>query len=287
MGKSDQRIDQPGQLKASAQTIESFYMMPHEVTNFEYLDFVESLSTQDKKRADTLYPDTLVWRVNTGCCDKYTDYYFRHPAYRNYPVVGVSYDKAVAYAEWLTEQFNNKPKEDKAFAKVKFRLPTEQEWEYAARGGLELSDFPWGGPYMQNAKGDRLANMVYISQASVYRDTVWVKNPSLDKDSSKSELTMSVRYLSTGMSDYIGVAGHLNDAADMTAPVTAYNPNGYGLYNMSGNVEELVSTIGVTRGGSWRDTGYYGMVSTRQFYTRSDFSNNEIGFRLVMEVVEY
>lgn len=287
MGSRDQKFDRPEQLKPSVQTIESFYMMPYEVSNYDYLTYLESLETTDKELADSLYPDTLVWSRNNAYNNKYTDYYFRHPSYRNYPVVGVSYNKAVAYADWLTQQYNNKPDEEKVFAKVKFRLPTEEEWEYAARGGLELSDFPWGGPYMRNANGDHMANMVYISQASVYRDTVWIDNPDEENDSIKPAVMPTVRYLSTGASDYLRVAGQLNDITDITAPVDAYPPNGFGLYNMTGNVEEMVDLIGITRGGSWRDTGYYGMVSTRQFYQNPDFCSNEIGFRLVLEVVKY
>lgn len=309
MGASNNGGNQPNQMRAHTVSVDNFYMMQCEVSNFDYLDYVLSVQTVDSMKAASLLPDTLVWRSKMGYNEKYVDYYLRHPAYQQYPVVGVSYEQAVAYADWMTEQYNSIPEDEKSFQKVRFRLPTEREWEYAARGGLELSLFPWGGPYMRNAQGTRLANMLYVSQASVYKDTVWVEQKIDPSDSTKPELRPTVRYISSGFGDYMGVAGSLNDAADITAPVKSYWPNGYGLYNMTGNVEEMVDAwyyrdtntesnsneepiktedpSGVTRGGSWRDPGYYGLVSTRQYYEGKESSSAERGFRLVMDVVEY
>ncbi|GAB5415969.1 MAG: hypothetical protein Crog4KO_07500 [Crocinitomicaceae bacterium] len=308
-GSSDQDVPWQGQTRSRVVSIDSFYMQEGEVTNFEYLEFVRSIKKTDTTLAKTLLPDTLVWRSSTMQNEPYVEYYLRHPAYNDYPVVGVSYNQVIAYAEWKTEQYNALPEEERIYKKVKFRLPTEEEWEYAARGGLNYSIYPWGGPYMQNSKGMHMANMLYVSQSSVYRDTVWVKNFRHAIDSTQPEFIPKLQYLSAGPSYYMGVAGNLNDNADITAPVISYWPNGYGLYNMAGNVEEMVDAYynrednlyefshserkksedpsGVTRGGSWHDTGYYGMVTTRQFYEGRDYASGEMGFRLVMDVVEY
>ncbi|XOV68564.1 MAG: SUMF1/EgtB/PvdO family nonheme iron enzyme [Fluviicola sp.] len=310
MGNADFSGDQPNQNKVQAISINNFYMMQCEVSNFDYLSYVETLRKEDSTAAKIALPDTLCWRKKGASNEPYVAYYLRHPAYQQYPVVGVSYNQAVAYAEWMTSQYNSRAEDQKAFKKVLFRLPTEAEWEYAARGGLEFSSFPWGGPYMRNAKGERLANMVYISQASVYRDTVWIQNKGIISDSCELVYQPQVRILSSGFGDYSNVDGMLKDAADVTAPVRSFNPNGYGLYNMTGNVAEMVdawhqhdlgqftfvedevdpSTVvpsGITRGGSWADTGYYGLVTTRQFYTGKESSSAERGFRLVMDVLEY
>ncbi len=308
-GSSDQDMPYEGQTRVRTISIDNFYMKQCEVTNFEYLEFVHTIRKTDSVLAKTFLPDTLVWRSKLAYNEPYVDYYLRHPAYSNYPVVGVSYNQACAFAEWMTSQYNAKPVEEKSFKKVKFRLPTEEEWEYAARGGLEISPYPWGGPYMQNSEGVRMANMLYVSQSSVYRDTVWVKDFRHAIDSTYPEFKPVLRYLSAGPSYSMGVAGNLNDNADITAPVISYWPNGYGLYNMTGNVEEMVDAYynredtsfefshtdakkseapsGVTRGGSWHNTGYYGMVTTRQFYEGRDYSSSEMGFRLVMDVIEY
>ncbi len=310
MGYSTESGDQPNQTRVQMMTIDPFYMMQCEVSNLDYMSYVLSMDSEDTTLVKSLLPDTLCWRGKGGWNEPFAEYYLRHPAYQNYPVVGVSYNQAVAYAEWMTEQYNARPDEEKSFQKVKFRLPSEAEWELAARGGLEITSFPWGGPYMRNAEGQRLANMLYISQASVYRDTVWVRNYAAISDSTQPAYKPTVRILSSGYSDNMGVAGSLNDVSSVTAPVKSYYPNGYGLYNMTGNVEEMVDAwyqrsdslyffshditeikaedpSGVTRGGSWRDTGYYGMVTTRQFYEGKDSGSAERGFRLVMEVVEY
>lgn len=310
MGVSDQDAVHPGQIRPRTVDIDHFYMMQCEVSNFQYLEYIDNVQKTDSLKVQLLLPDTLVWRKSKGFNDVYTDYYLRHPAYSSYPVVGVSYNQAVRFAEWMTEQYNNRPDDKKAFTKVKFRLPTEEEWEYAARGGLDYSNYPWGGPYMHNSEGMKLANMSYVTQSSVYRDTVWVRNPEAANDTTQAEFIPQIGIMSTGMGDYMGVAGNLNDAADITAPVQSYWPNGYGLYHMTGNVEEMVDAhynrenepytfthdsnqtkakdpSGVTRGGSWRDTGYYGQISVRQFYDGKDSASSEIGFRLVMEVLEY
>ena len=161
----------------------------------------------------------------------------------------------------------------------------------------------------------------------MYRDTVWIHGEFYNP---KTNMFMdSVRravYVSHGGGNYMGIAGRLNDNADVTAPVDSYWPNGYGLYNMSGNVEEMVDAYynrtfekkppisehrersvphpftdvveveveakaedpsGVTRGGSWMDTGYYAQVWSRQYYSGKDFTSCEIGFRLVLEIVEH
>ncbi|MCR9173526.1 MAG: formylglycine-generating enzyme family protein [bacterium] len=296
MGSSDKLLTE-NETPARSVDIHSFFMMDSEVSNLDYQSFLFDRKQTDSAAAKGLLPDTLVWRNSGSHNSTYVDYYFRHPAYHNYPVVGVSFNQAQAFAEWMTEKYHERPQEDRAFKKVRFRLPTEEEWEFAARGDLKLSPFPWGGPYMRNAEGQRMANMVYIAQCSIYKDSVCAIGSSASADSIQTQAQPKVRYVSTGMGDYQGIAGNLNNYSDVTAPVISYWPNGYGLYNMTGNVEEMVirsdmdlsakNYQGVTKGGSWYDTGYYGMVTTRQFYEGKDSASAERGFRLVMDVVEY
>ena len=217
-----------------------------------------------------IFPDTLVWvrDFTYGFNEPLADYFW-HPAYDNYPVVGVTWSQAKAFNAWRTQLMNNWRNRNGQSDVQRFRLPTEAEWEYAARGGLELSPFPWGGPYMRNAQGCPLANFKPMR------------------------------------GDYV------EDGGAYTVDISSYSPNDYGLYNMAGNVAEWTSTAydetvyefshelspeytyhakvtdppalhrKVTRGGSWKDIGYYCQTGTRSFEYR-DTSKAYIGFRSVM-----
>lgn len=217
-----------------------------------------------------IFPDTLVWvrDFTYGFNEPLADYFW-HPAYDNYPVVGITWSQAKAFNAWRTQLMNNWRNSNGQSDVQRFRLPTEAEWEYAARGGLELSPFPWGGPYMRNSQGCPLANFKPMR------------------------------------GDYV------EDGGAYTVDISSYSPNDYGLYNMAGNVAEWTSTAydetvyefshelspeytyhakvtdppalhrKVTRGGSWKDIGYYCQTGTRSFEYR-DTSKAYIGFRSVM-----
>lgn len=107
-----------------------------------------------------VYPDTLVWMRDFSYSynEPMAKRYFSHPSYGNYPVVGVSWKQAVAFCHWRTRYLNTWLLKNKRATESDFRLPTEAEWEYAARGGRSQSMFPWGNYYLRNKKGCLLAN---------------------------------------------------------------------------------------------------------------------------------
>ncbi|WP_017257114.1 SUMF1/EgtB/PvdO family nonheme iron enzyme [Pedobacter arcticus] len=282
-------------------TVPTFYMDETEVANVDWLEYLNWIREvpQDPRWYYEALPDTLVWRSPLAYNEPYVNNYLRHPAYQDYPVVGVTWEQAVAYCDWRTNVVNenllrkdgilndwktyadakngtakkggsakgatantvstepfdldlylNGQYDDKGkkapkvlnptaaqpgakgksavplrFAKIedgvltpgRYRLPTEAEWEYAALSLIGTANnnivnnskiYPWYGLGIRSAK--------------------------------KSTRGLIYANFKRGAGDNMGVAGYLNDGADITAQVRAYVPNDFGLYNMAGNVSEWV-----------------------------------------------
>lgn len=252
-------------------TVASFYLDETEVSNQDYREFTHWLARVypgDVAKVKAATPDSSVWRRKLAYNEPYVNNYFRHPAYSEYPVVGVTWEQASAYCDWRTDRVNeqilvdrgiiehdasqggqnvyttktylaglyqgtegNKPQEnpDGSTRRPKwedgillpnYRLPTEAEWEYAAYGligntdGELLTDrkiYPWNGSYLR-------------------------------EDNKKEKGRMQANFV-RGRGDMMGMAGALNDNADIASPIFSYEPNDYGLYCMAGNVNEWVSDV--------------------------------------------
>lgn len=222
-----------------------------------------------KKHVVEVYPDTTVWvkDFNYSYNDPMHQDYFWHQAYNNYPVVGVTWSQAKAFCDFRTQKKNNylrsASKKKGASVVPNFRLPTEAEWEYAARGGLEYAKYPWGGPYTLDDRGCFLANFKpergdYAADGALY--TIEVK--------------------SFPPNDY-GLYQMAGNVAEWTN--TAYNPSSYYLGStMNPNVEDSENHRKVIRGGSWKDVAYFLEVSTRD-YEYADSARSYIGFRTVQD----
>lgn len=178
--------------------------------------------------------------------------YFAHSAFDgpNFPVVSISYDAALLYCDWLTQQYNDADPKKRQYKKVKFRLPSEAEWEQAARANRAAVLYPWGGNMVTNQKGCFLGNF------NVEREKPCEGCPA------KAEA---------------------NDGGWFTTPVTTYFPNDLGLYNMSGNVSEMVNAKGVAKGGSWYHSPDAAKITAQQTY---EGAQPYVGFRIFMEVIE-
>lgn len=136
---------------------------------YTWMDIQAAAKAKVGKRQDFIrteevkvYPDTTVWIKDFAYSynEPMHNDYFWHKAYGEYPVVGVTWSQAKAFCEWRTLNKNSylKSKKNHVDNVNSFRLPTEAEWEYAARGGLESATFPWGGPYTKSDRGCFLAN---------------------------------------------------------------------------------------------------------------------------------
>ncbi len=225
-----------------------------------------------KKDILNIYPDTLAWihDFTYSYNEPLTKAYFWHPAYDNYPVVGVSWKQARAFCIWRTQYLDSYILTNGDVLVQDYRLPTESEWEYAARGGLQLSPYPWGGPYIRNSRGCFLAN--YKPMRGNYIDDGGVH---------------TVKANSYWPNDY-GLYCMAGNAAEWTSNAfdeAAYNfehdlnPD-YSYEAKDSDPPALKRKV--IRGGSWKDVGYYLQNSTRA-YEYQDTAKCYIGFRCVME----
>ena len=209
------------------QHVMSFYIDETEVTNLmylEYLDWINYVFPQENNDYKKLYqgalPDTLVWRNQLGYFEELTSNYLRHPAYAEYPVVGVNWLQAVQFAEWRTDRVNEFILEREAYIEEDVRY-NEVDANSTFSTGAYLKrpkttyrgkkKYPWSGEYTRSeerrSEGDQLANF------------------------------------KLGKGDYGGIAGWSDDGADITIQVKSYPPNDFGVYDMGGNVAEWVADV--------------------------------------------
>jgi len=275
--------------------LDSFYMGKYDITNRQYCDYLSSGISQGlitvtdgvvyKAGSGTSYPYCGTQSADSDSQIDYSDGVFsvRMKSGRdmsNDPMVMVSWYGAVAYCNWRSQQeakqqCYNLSTWDCDFAKKGYRLATEAEWEYAARGGLSGRRFPWG-------------DTISHSQANYY--SYWEEGaPYWPYDVSPTE----------------GFHPAWDDVSPYTAPVGSFPVTGYGLYDMTGNVFEwcndwwdsdyydyspptnppgpISGSSRVIRGGSWgryvrdhcRVAGRSGSAPTYRYY--------DIGFRCVLD----
>ena len=219
---------------------------------FSYMDIQTAAKFRDISRSDVIikealnvYPDTTVWirDFEYSYNEPMHNDYFWHQAYGNYPVVGISHQQAQAFCQWRTLLKNSyKKSKGKQFVNS-FRLPSEAEWEYAARGGLEGATYPWGGPYTKNDRGCFMANFKplrgnYAADQALYTVEADAYEPN----------DYNLYNMSGNVSEWV---------------MSSYEESSYE-YSSSINpsVNDIDNQRKVVRGGSWKDIAYFLQVSS-------------------------
>jgi len=245
---------------------------------YSWMDIQKAAKAKKGKRSEfiktektPIYPDTTVWIKDFAYSynEPMHNDYFWHQAYGDYPVVGVSWKQAKAFCAWRTLNKNSYIKAKKKGKKGgrdlinSFRLPTEAEWEYAARGGLESGNYPWGGPYTKNDRGCFMANF----------------KPNRG-DYAADQALYTVEAKSYDPNDYnlYNMSGNVAEWTDSSYDAAAYEY----VSTMNPNVPDSSNKRKVVRGGSWKDVSYFLQVGTRDFEYQ-DTARSYIGFRTVQD----
>ena len=226
---------------------ENLYYDETEASNFWWLEYLYWTRKNNPELYATHLPDTNVWSIDSMLNEPFSKFYLRHPLYRQYPVVGVSWNQATEFCKWRTERVREflmaQGKIDKAPKHFNFRLPTHAEYL------MMFNDIK------------ALPNKIGEEGKKKYRGL--------------NRYNMKVK--GTGK---LGVAGDLNDNADVTAPILSYWSNNFGVYNIKGNVAEWLLDSNTYAGGAWQTP----MTEDVSVVKTSKKPSAVIGFRCVCEI---
>ncbi|MBZ9788437.1 gliding motility lipoprotein GldJ [Psychroflexus sp. CAK57W] len=271
------------------QHVQSFYIDETEVTNvmyLEYLDWLKEIFPPSEEKYKNIYvgalPDTLVWRNPLGFNESMVNNYLRHPAYHNYPVVGVNWIQATEFSQWRTDRVNEKRLEEKGYFSRGAYKNTSAERVFSTETYLNSPSLVYGGSdsitrggkqsdrllrnnpdsthvYVQRKDGEllpsyRLPTEVEWEYAALGQSSVREYNMYRGKkkypwdgqytrSGDRNTVGDQRANFKQGKGDYGGIAGWSSDGADITAEVKSFDPNDYGLYDMAGNVSEWVADV--------------------------------------------
>lgn len=271
------------------QHVQSFYMDETEVTNLMYLEYLDWLKkvfppSDDNYRKiyEGAVPDTLVWRNRLGFNEVMTNNYLRHPAYAEYPVVGVSWIQAVEFSNWRTDRVNEAALEAAGVTSRNARYEAKPGQIFNTETYLNAPTLTYGGNdsitrggkksdaiakrskdstnlYIQRKDGLLLPSYRLPTEAEwEYAALALVGLRNYNAYRGKKKYPWEGQYTRSGKrrsrgdqmanfkqgdGDYGGIAGWSDDGADITAQVKSYEPNDFGLYDMAGNVAEWVADV--------------------------------------------
>ena len=275
MGRIEQDVTYEWNTMPRRVTVSSFYMDETEISNFYYLEYLNWLSRTFDENYPEIYrkalPDTLVWRNKLAYNEPYTEYYLRHPSYRDYPVVGVNWLQATEFCAWRTDRVNE-------FILIREGLfehyPDQRDADnfntdaYLAgqyESGKKIDGLPDLNPSGSGSRNVKMEDGMLLPRYRLPTEAEWeyaaygligntVEERVVERklypwnghgvrNSDDKYIGDMLANFKRGAGDNMGTAGHLNDNGDITTPIISYWPNDYGLYNMPGNVSEWVMDV--------------------------------------------
>lgn len=267
----------------SQQHVQSFYMDETEVTNkmyMEYLDWLKQVFPPEQEQYKNIYtgalPDTLVWRNPLGFNETMVANYLRHPAYAEYPVVGVNWVQAVQFSSWRTNRVNEAILEREGFVEKNTRYEVSSQGTFSTDTYLNTPNNAYGGQMSEfagkkatNKDGDltfaKHTDGILLPEYRLPTETEWEyaakslsglreynsirgrkKYPwegGYTRSDKRKNFGDQLANFKQGQGDYGGLAGWSDDGGDITVAVKSYPPNDFGLYDMAGNVAEWVADV--------------------------------------------
>ena len=295
IGEKGEYITAPRDNKPRKITVSSFYMDEFEIRNIDWREYTNWMKAVFGKTAPRLVqkaqPDFTVWREELAYNEPYLENYFTHPAFDQYPVVGVTWEQAMDFCQWRTDRVNElaliragviiPP----AFSKLETQTSQDSianSFVFNTQKYLKQDNYqPSVGKnakkdlYGKNRKVD-MSDGILFSDFRLPTEAEWEfaayaltsgKNGMVPegkiypwsgsqvRNPTKREMGRMMANFVRGRGDMMGTSGSLNDKATITAPVDSYFPNDFGLYNMAGNVNEWV--LDVYRSTSYEDIAEY------------------------------